>query len=92
MMIDFIEIQKQKFDLVVQKIMAEPQKYVDFDSVSDFYKSTWLDDFPKGTVWTVSGLDDGAEEFDIYIEFRNHYLLISIHSFQEKIKLSHGIK
>lgn len=89
MVIDFIEIQKQKFDEIVQKIVAEPQKYVDFDSVSDFYKSVWLDDFPNGTTWSVFGLDDGAEQFDIYIEFRNHYLSISI---QDQIKLSHGIK
>lgn len=89
MMIDFIEIQKQKFDEVVQKIMAEPQKYLDFESVSDFYKSTWLDDFPKGTTWTVSGLDDGAEQFDIYIEYRNHYLSIHV---QDEITLSHGTK
>lgn len=89
MMIDFIEIQKHKFDQVVQKIMAEPQKYLDFESVSDFYKSTWLDDLPKGTTWTVSGLDNGAEQFDIYIEYRNHYLSIHI---QDVITLSHGTK
>ena len=89
MMIDFIEIQKHKFDQVVQKIMAEPQKYLDFESVSDFYKSTWLDDLPKGTTWIVSGLDNGAEQFDIYIEYRNHYLSIHI---QDVITLSHGTK
>ncbi|RKG40093.1 hypothetical protein [Acinetobacter rongchengensis] len=89
MMIDFIEIQKHKFDQVVQKIMAEPQKYLDFEIVSDFYKSTWLDDLPKGTTWTVSGLDNGAEQFDIYIEYRNHYLSIHI---QDVITLSHGTK
>lgn len=89
MIIDFIEIQKQKFDGIVQRIMAEPEKYLDFDSISDFYKSTWLDQLPKGTTWTVSGLDDGAEEFDIYIEYRNHYLSIHI---QDPIRLLHGIK
>ena len=89
MIIDFIEIQTQKFNEIVQKIMAEPKKYLDFDSVSDFYKSTWLDQLPKGTTWTVSGLDDVAEEFDIYIEYRNHYLSIHI---QDPIRLLHGIK
>lgn len=36
MIIDFVQIQKQKFEELVERIMAQPEQYLDFDSVSDF--------------------------------------------------------
>ncbi|WP_111858335.1 hypothetical protein [Acinetobacter sp. CFCC 10889] len=76
MLIDLIAMQKQKFQQLAEKIIAKPEQYLNFDSVSDFYKATWLNEFPNGTTWTVTGLDDGADEFDICIEYRDVYLII----------------
>lgn len=80
MIIDFVQIQKQKFEELVEKIMAQPEQYLDFDSVSDFYKVQWLDQFPQGTIWSTSGLDDGAEEFCIQIKYRELIFNIEIQS------------
>ena len=77
MLIDFVQHQLQKFDELACQIQAEPEKYITFDSVSDFYKAAWLQDFPQGTTWTATGLDDGAEQFDAIIEYRGHFLRIS---------------
>ena len=77
MLIDFIQSQLTQFDEMAARIQAAPEKYINFDSVSDFYKAKWLDDFPKGTTWSATGLDDGAEEFDAVIEYRDHYIRIS---------------
>ena len=49
MLIDFIALQKQKFQLLAEKIIAQPEQYLNFDSVSDFYKAEWLNEFPNGT-------------------------------------------
>ena len=78
MIIEFIQIQKQKFNVLVSQIMAEPKRFVYFDSVSDFYKVDWLHEFPQGTTWAVSGLDDGADEFCIQIQFKELVLYIDI--------------
>ncbi|RZG74228.1 hypothetical protein EXU29_05035 [Acinetobacter wuhouensis] len=85
MMINFIQIQKQKFEVLVNKIMAQPKQYVDFDSVSNFYQATWLNEFPQGTTWAVSGLDDGADEFYIQIQYKD--MSFNIESFLDKIVL-----
>ena len=69
MMIDFNLAQQQKFATFAQKIMSEPLDYVDFDSVSDFYKVPWLNHLPFGTTWAVSGLDDGALSFYVALKF-----------------------
>ncbi|OTG86213.1 hypothetical protein B9T31_09260 [Acinetobacter sp. ANC 4558] len=76
MMIHFSQHQLEKFNCLVQKIKDQPEHYLCFDSVSDFYQAKWLDDFPQGTNWYVTGLDDGAEEFYVLIEYKNHYLKI----------------
>ena len=78
MIIDFKCSQLQKFDDLAQKIVENPECYIQFDSVSDFYKVEWLADFPVGTQWFCSGLDDGAEFFDIVIQYQNHQLNISV--------------
>ncbi|MBJ9954878.1 MULTISPECIES: hypothetical protein [unclassified Acinetobacter] len=88
MLIDFVQVQKQKFENLAQNIVDRPDKYLDFDSVSDFYKAKWLNDFPQGTTWTVSGLDDGAEDFCIQIEYKNQFLWIEV---QNVIKVRYTI-
>jgi hypothetical protein len=77
MIIDFKEMQARKFDTVVEKIQNSPEKYLNFESVSDFYKAPWLNEFPQGTTWSCSGLDDGAEHFYAVIEYQNRRLKIN---------------
>ncbi|CAB1216084.1 hypothetical protein [Acinetobacter bouvetii] len=89
MLIDFIQHQIKQFDDLASRIQAEPEKYIHFDSVSDFYKAEWLKDFPNGTTWTTTGLDDGAEQFYALIEYRNHFLSISC---TEQIEIRCGIR
>ena len=88
MLIDFIQYQFTKFDELASQIQATPEQYIHFDSVSDFYKAEWLNDFPSGTTWTATGLDDGAEQFYAIIEYKNHFLSISC---TEKIEIRCGI-
>lgn len=89
MIIDFIAMQTQKFQTLAEKIQSEPEHYLNFDSVSDFYKASWLQDFPSGTTWTVTGLDNGADEFDILFEYRNYFLIIE---YSQQLKVYRGIK
>lgn len=89
MIIDFMQIQKLKFDELAQKIMAEPQRFIDFESVSDFYKADWLEALPKGTTWAVSGLDNGSDDFYIYLEFKDRFLSIEVN---DKINVKYGVK
>lgn len=70
MLIDFVQHQLIQFDEMAARIQAAPEKYINFDSVSDFYKAKWLNDFPKGTTWSATGLDDGAEQFYAIIEYK----------------------
>ena len=88
MLIDFVAIQLQKFDALARRISTTPEDYLQFESVSDFYKALWLNDFPKGTTWMATGLDNGAEDFCIRIEYRDRYLQIEI---TEQIKVLYGI-
>ncbi|ANF82302.1 hypothetical protein A3K93_08910 [Acinetobacter sp. NCu2D-2] len=74
MIIDFKQAQLAKFLAIAKKIQNQPELYLNFDHVSDFYKASWLEDFPQGTIWHVSGLDDGAEVFYISIQY-THYRL-----------------
>ncbi|ENW95608.1 hypothetical protein [Acinetobacter sp. NIPH 298] len=77
MLLSLDAFKQQKFDQMATKIIADPETYLCFDSVSDFYKATWLDEFPQGTTWSATGLDDGAEHFYAVIEYGYQYLLIS---------------
>lgn len=88
MIINFVQIQRQKFEELVEKIMAQPEQYLDFDSVSDFYKAPWLDHFPQSTRWSTSGLDDGAEEFCIQIKYRELVFNIEIQSTFIRLKFN----
>lgn len=47
MLLSLEAFKQQKFDQVTAKIMADPESYLAFDSVSDFYKAEWLDEFPQ---------------------------------------------
>lgn len=76
MLIDFKTAQIQKFLDLAHQIQAAPEQYINFEHVSDFYKAEWLKDFPSGTTWYVSGLDDGADEFYISIQFAHYRLNI----------------
>lgn len=78
--LDFNRHQLAKFDALVAKIQVEPKRYLKFDNVSDFYKATWLDDFPQGTTWSCTGLDDGADVFDARIQYRNRVLKIAVNA------------
>ena len=50
MIIDFHQAQLQKFIALAMKIEAEPELYLQFDSVSDFYKVDWLQEDRKSVV------------------------------------------
>lgn len=78
MILNLVIYKQQQFDAVAQKIMAEPAKYIDFNSVSDFYKAAWLKDFPQGTQVSATGLDDGAQEFYAVVQFKRQYLKFDI--------------
>ncbi|WP_151760855.1 hypothetical protein [Acinetobacter seifertii] len=78
MILNLVIYKQQQFDAVAQKIMAEPAKYIDFNSVSDFYKAAWLKDFPQGTQVSATGLDDGAEDFYAVVQFKQQYLKFDI--------------
>ncbi|NUF15929.1 hypothetical protein [Acinetobacter lactucae] len=69
---------QQQFDQIAAKIMAEPAKYCEFNSVSDFYNAVWLKDFPQGSQISATGLDDGAEEFHAVVQFKLQYLKFDI--------------
>ncbi|MEQ1079933.1 hypothetical protein [Acinetobacter seifertii] len=78
MILNLVIYKQQQFDAVAQKIMAEPTKHIDFNSVSDFYKAAWLKDFPQGTQVSATGLDDGAQEFYAVVQFKQQYLKFDI--------------
>lgn len=88
MLINFMQHQLTQFDELASRIQAAPDNYINFDSVSDFYKAEWLNDFPKGSTWAATGLDDGAEQFYAIIEYGNHFLSISC---SEQIEIRCGI-
>ncbi|ENX63898.1 MULTISPECIES: hypothetical protein [Acinetobacter] len=89
MLLSLEAFKQQKFDQMAAKIMADPEHYLTFDSVSDFYKAAWLDEFPQGTRWSATGLDDGAEQFYAVIEYGDHYLYISR---MERVTVKLGIR
>jgi len=78
MILNLVIYKQQQFDAMAQKIMAEPAKYIDFNSVSDFYNAAWLNGFPQGSQISATGLDDGAEEFYAIIQFKQQYLKFDI--------------
>ena len=65
MLIDFKQTQLAQFESVIERLKASPKEYLDFTSVADFYQATWLKNLPSSASWAVTGLDDGAEHFDI---------------------------
>ncbi|EXH88079.1 hypothetical protein [Acinetobacter baumannii] len=78
MLLSLDAYKQQQFDQIAAKIMAEPAKYIDFNSVADFYNAAWLKDFPQGTQASATGLDDGAEEFYAIVQFKQQYLKFDI--------------
>ena len=88
MIIDFKQQQYKVFDDLARCLQAAPETYLDFESVSDFYKAEWLNLLPKGATWFCTGLDDGGAEFDILIRYGNRRLYIYM---GEKIKMSYRV-
>ena len=76
MLIDFYEKPTQQFLQVCERLLGMPD--LGLDSVADFYAATWLADFPQGTTWHATGLDDGAEEFYAVIEYRAYRLVFNV--------------
>ena len=76
MIINFTAYQLQKFEDIAKKIKQFPEQYLNFDSVSDFYKAAWLEEFPQGTTWIATGLDNGAEDFYALIEYKYYFIKI----------------
>ena len=77
MLIDFKQVQIAQFRQLVEKLMQAPAEYLNFATVADFYQAEWLQDLPKAATYLVSGLDDGAECFEIKISLDTHVLRLS---------------
>lgn len=76
MLIDFQYEQQKKFDALALDILQRPKHFLNFDCISDFYQAPWLQQFPTGTQWSATGLDDGAEEYCICIEYKAQSMFI----------------
>lgn len=87
MIINFQQAQRQKFITLAMKIEAQPELYLQFDSVSDFYKADWWQDCPHGVECYVSGLDDGADAFYAVIAYGEVELQISCGDRQASARL-----
>ncbi|MFC6052865.1 hypothetical protein A6M14_02470 [Acinetobacter sp. Ac_877] len=83
MILDFDQFKKEQFLAVASKIKASPHLYLNFDTVADFYQAHFLDEFPRGTTLSATGLDDGAEQFYAVIEFKDLVIKISKTDFVE---------
>ena len=40
-LIDFKQAQLKQFDLLAMDILAYPERYLQFDSIADFYQAQW---------------------------------------------------
>ncbi|WP_110975095.1 MULTISPECIES: hypothetical protein [unclassified Acinetobacter] len=78
MLIDFKQTQLAQFESVIERLKASPKEYLDFTSVADFYQATWLKNLPSSASWAVTGLDDGAEHFDIRLACFERVVFIHI--------------
>lgn len=78
MQIDFKQTQLAQFDAVIARLRQNPEQYLDFSSVADFYQATWLKELPSCVEWAVTGLDDGAEYFDIRLACFSSVIYIQI--------------
>ncbi|MBI1450921.1 MULTISPECIES: hypothetical protein [Acinetobacter] len=76
MLIDFKLEQQKQFDMMAERIYQAPEQYLSFAQLSDAYSSPWLKVFPKTTQVMVSGLDDGAEQYCMKLQFLAQYLQI----------------
>ncbi|RKG29900.1 hypothetical protein [Acinetobacter tianfuensis] len=76
MLIDFLTEQQKQFDRAAQAVLSSAERYLCFDSIADVYAAPWLANFPKAAQLSVSGLDDGAEQFCIRVQFDAQYMQI----------------
>ena len=49
-------------------------------------KATWLDEFPQGTTWSATGLDDGAEHFYAIIEYAAKVKYADVFFFMDRMR------
>ena len=77
MLIDFIAEQHCQFEKIISKVQQAPEVYLAFETVADVYRAQWLKDLPAMCKWYVSGLDDGAEDFNLSVHFQNKIIVFS---------------
>lgn len=78
MIIDFKQQQIQRFLAIIQQLEETPERY-QFSDVADFFQADWRQALPAAADYSVSGLDDGAEDFAIRIDLYGHCLMIDCH-------------
>ncbi|QIC79560.1 hypothetical protein FSC02_10700 [Acinetobacter indicus] len=87
MLIDFRQQQQARFEQVAQRLQQAAAEGLHFDSVADFYQSGWLEQFPAGIRWSVTGLDDGAEQFYAWIDYLDCFVRIDA---GEMLRIEYG--
>lgn len=75
MLINFKQQQYIKFKQLANRVQADPQTYLNFDSIADVYAADWLKELPPMSKWYVSGLDDGEGQFLLCIEFAGEQII-----------------
>lgn len=75
---NLIDFQEMRFLRLIQRLQEQPAFYLDFAHVADFYQAEWLGELPADACYYCTGLDDGAEQFDIMLSYGRHQLLIQI--------------
>lgn len=78
MIIDFKQQQIQRFLAIIQQLKNKPELY-QFSDVAEFFQADWRLALPTAADYSVSGLDDGAEDFAIRISLYGHCLMIDCH-------------
>lgn len=89
MLIDFKQQQLAQFEQLIEKLTSDPKRYLDFQHVADFYQAEWLTELPSAARYAVSGLDDGAENFEVSIVLYTHVFRLS---FGDKISMRYTIR
>ncbi len=86
MIIDFQLEQQLRFDRQARVTTAAKGDFFQFEQIADVYNAEWLNAFPQGTQCSISGLDDGADEYGIQISYKHQSILID---YSQHIKLVH---
>ena len=86
MIIDFQLEQQLRFDRQAGFLLRQKASFFQFEQIADVYNAEWLKAFPQGTQCSISGLDDGADEYGIQISYKHQSILID---YSQAIKLVH---